>query len=91
METGPDEFESKLEMFCLLDRICLPDTVIVSNCHALDLSDTAAKAESIVGMYFSGDVAEIHCSAVTSERALAVAKHLAGRMASSYTITRDGQ
>ena len=37
METGPDEAESKLEMFCLLDRICLPDTVIVSNCHALDL------------------------------------------------------
>ncbi len=89
METGPDETESKLEMFCLLDRICLPDTVIVSNCHALDLSDTSAKAESIVGMYFSGDQAEIHCSAFTSETALAVAKQLAARMASSYTITRD--
>ena len=61
-------------MFCLLDRICLPDTVIVSNCHALDLCDTAAKAESIVGMYFSGDQAEIHCSAFTGERALAVAE-----------------
>jgi 3-hydroxybutyryl-CoA dehydrogenase len=94
METGPDEFESKLEMFCLLDRICLPGTVIVSNCHALDLSDTAAKAESIVGMYFSGDPlsgehAEIHCSAFTGERALAVAVRLAERMASSYHITRD--
>jgi 3-hydroxybutyryl-CoA dehydrogenase len=93
METGPDEFESKLEMFCLLDRICLPDTVIVSNCHALELSDTAAKAESIVGMYFSGDPhsgehAEIHCSAFTSPRALAVAERLAARMASSYHITR---
>ena len=90
METGPDEAESKLEMFCLLDRICLPNTVIVSNCHALDLSDTASKAESIVGMYFSGDCAEIHCSAFTGERALAVAKHLAERMASSYKITREG-
>ena len=90
METGPDEFESKLEMFCLLDRICLPGTVIVSNCHALDLSDTAAKAESIVGMYFSGDEAEIHCSAFTSARALEVAEQLARRMASSYRITRDG-
>jgi len=89
METGPDEPESKLEMFCLLDRICLPDTVIVSNCHALDLSDTASKAESIVGMYFSGDQAQIHCSTFTSERALAVAVHLAERMASSYRITRD--
>ncbi len=90
METGPDEAESKLEMFCLLDRICLPDTVIVSNCHALDLSDTSAKADSIVGMYFSGDEAEIHCSAFTSERALAVATQLAERMAAAYTITRDG-
>ncbi len=90
METGPDEQESKLEMFCLLDRICLPDTVIVSNCHALELSDTATKAESIVGMYFSGDQAQIHCSAFTGERALAVAVHLAERMASGYTITREG-
>jgi 3-hydroxybutyryl-CoA dehydrogenase len=84
METGPDEPESKLEMFCLLDRICLPDTVIVSNCHTLDLSDTSAKAESIVGMYFSGDDVsgdrtlcdhvEIHCSAFTGERAIQVAE-----------------
>ena len=91
METGPDEAESKLEMFCLLDRICLPHTVIVSNCHALDLSDTAANAESIVGMYFSGDKAEIHCSAFTSEQALAVAIKLAERMASSYSVTREKQ
>jgi len=90
METGPDEQESKLEMFCLLDRICLPGTVIVSNCHAIDLSDTAAKAESIVGMYFTGDQAEIHCSAFTGARSLAVAVHVAERMVSSYHITRDG-
>jgi 3-hydroxybutyryl-CoA dehydrogenase len=91
METGPDEFESKLEMFCLLDRICLPGTVIVSNCHALELSDTAAKAESIVGMYFAGDEAEIHCSAFTGAHALAVAEQLAQRMARSYRITRDSE
>lgn len=89
METGPDEQESKLEMFCLLDRICLPNTVIVSNCHALDLTDTATKADSIVGMYFSGDQAEIHCSEFTGERALAVAKGLAERMATTYNITRE--
>jgi 3-hydroxybutyryl-CoA dehydrogenase len=90
METGPDEFESKLEMFCLLDRICLPNTVVVSNCRTLDLSDTATKAEAIIGMYFSGDKAEIHCSAFTGERALTVAVQLAEKMATSYTITREG-
>jgi 3-hydroxybutyryl-CoA dehydrogenase len=96
METGPDEQESKLEMFCLLDRICLPNTVIVSNCHALDLTDTAAKAEAIVGMYFSEDEdskvqAEIHCSVFTGQRALNVAVRLAERMASGYRITRDAE
>ena len=39
-------------------------------------------------MYFSGDQAEIHCSAFTSAHALAVAVRLAERMASSYHITR---
>jgi 3-hydroxybutyryl-CoA dehydrogenase len=91
METGPDEAESKLEMFCLLDRICLPNTVIVSNSRALDLSDTAAQAECIVGMYFSGDQVEIHCSAFTGEHALMVARRLAERMASGYSISRDGK
>jgi 3-hydroxybutyryl-CoA dehydrogenase len=90
METGPDEMESKLEMFCLLDRICLPNTVIVSNCTTLDLTDTNSKAESIVGLNFSGDRAEIHCSAFTCEHALAVAVHLAERMAATYHIVRDG-
>jgi 3-hydroxybutyryl-CoA dehydrogenase len=91
METGPDELESKLEMFCLLDRICLPNSVVVSNCRTLDLSDTNSKAESIVGMYFTGNQAEIHCSAFTSEHAVAVAVQLAERMATGYTITRYGQ
>jgi 3-hydroxybutyryl-CoA dehydrogenase len=91
METGPDEFESKLEMFCLLDRICLPNTLIVSNCHTLELSDTAARADSIVGMYFDGDAAEVHCSAFTSETTLAAACKLAEKLATSYTVTRDGQ
>lgn len=91
METGPDEMESKLEMFCLLDRICLPDTVIVSNSRALELSDTAAKAEWIVGMYFVGDEAEIHCSAFTSAHALEVAKQLAARMARRYRVSGEGQ
>jgi len=42
-------------------------------------------------MYFSGDQAEIHCSAFTGERALAVAVQLTERMATGYTITRAGK
>lgn len=89
METGPDDMESKLEMFCLLDRFALPGTIIVSNCRHLELSDTAANAASVVGMYFEGDRAEIHCSPYTGAKALEVAKMLASRMAASYTITGE--
>jgi hypothetical protein len=41
-------------------------------------------------MNFSGDQAQIHCSTFTGERALSVAVRLAERMASSYSISRDG-
>ncbi|MDR3765388.1 MAG: 3-hydroxyacyl-CoA dehydrogenase NAD-binding domain-containing protein [Acidobacteriota bacterium] len=91
METGPDDMESKLEMFCLLDRFVLPGTVIVSNCRHLELSDTAANAASVVGMYFEGDRAEIHCSPYTGPAAVEVARKLASRMAASYTITGEPQ
>ncbi len=91
METGPDDMESKLEMFCLLDRFVLPGTVIVSNCRHLELSDTAANAASVVGMYFEDDRAEVHCSPYTSTAAVEVARKLASRMAASYTITGEPQ
>lgn len=91
LETGPDEFESKLEMFCLLDRFALPGTVIVSNCRQLELSDTAANAASVVGLYFDGDHAEVHLSPFTSAAAVAVARGLAERLAKSYSVTGEVQ
>lgn len=89
METGPDEQESKLEMFCLLDRICLPGTTIVSNCHALELTDTAVSASNIVGLQFVDERAEIRCSQFTGPRALAVVQQLAARMATHSEIVSD--
>jgi 3-hydroxybutyryl-CoA dehydrogenase len=91
METGPDEFESKLEMFCLLDRFALPGTVIVSNSRQLELSDTAALAASVVGLNFDGNTAEIHCSSFTNPAALDVARQLASRMAASYKVIGEMQ
>jgi hypothetical protein len=40
-------------------------------------------------MYFTGDEAEVHCSAYTSQRALEVAKRLAARMALNVRVTGD--
>jgi 3-hydroxybutyryl-CoA dehydrogenase len=41
-EYGPDDLESKLEMFSLLERLCLPGTVIVSMARNFSVSFVAS-------------------------------------------------
>ena len=49
----PDELESKLEIFCLLDRMSPPRTIICSPTSALSIGDLASctyRAEKCVGV-----------------------------------------
>jgi 3-hydroxybutyryl-CoA dehydrogenase len=55
IEAVPDEFDSKEEIFRLLDRICRPGTLLVASSPSLRVSDIAAITErsaDIVGMRF---------------------------------------
>lgn len=55
IEAVPDEFDSKEEIFRLLDRICRPGTLLVASSLSLRVSDIAAITErpaDIVGMRF---------------------------------------
>lgn len=55
IEAVPDEFDSKEEIFRLLDRICRPGTLLVASSSSLRVSDIAAITErpsDIVGMRF---------------------------------------
>lgn len=62
IEAVPDEMESKLEIFALLDRICRPHTILASTTASLSVSEIASisyRPGKILGMRFAQPVAEM--------------------------------
>jgi len=88
IEAVPDEFDSKEEIFRLLDRICRPETLLVASSHSLRVSDVAAITErpgDIVGMRFRhsdcvGGSIEVISGSSTSIETLQAALMAARRM-----------
>jgi 3-hydroxybutyryl-CoA dehydrogenase len=55
IEAVPEEMESKLEIFILLDKICKPQTILASNTNSLSVTEIASvtyRASRILGMRF---------------------------------------
>ena len=55
IEAVPDELESKIEIFTLLDKICRPNTILASNTSSLSVTEIASvtyRAAACVGMRF---------------------------------------
>lgn len=53
IEAVPDELESKLEIFVLLDKICRPDTFLASTSDSIEISEIASvtyRPDQCVGM-----------------------------------------
>jgi 3-hydroxybutyryl-CoA dehydrogenase len=60
IEAVPDEMESKLEIFTLLDRICKPHTILVSTTSTLSVTEIACityRRGEILGMRFANAAA----------------------------------
>jgi 3-hydroxybutyryl-CoA dehydrogenase len=58
----PEEFDSKEEIFRLLDRICRPGTVLASNTSSLSVTEIAAVTErpqNVVGLHFASSEGEM--------------------------------
>ena len=42
IEAVPEEMESKIEIFTLLDKICRPTTILASNTSSLSITEIAS-------------------------------------------------
>ena len=59
IEAVPEEMESKIEIFTLLDKICRPGTMLASNTSSLSVTEIASvtyRARKCVGMHFFNPV-----------------------------------
>jgi 3-hydroxybutyryl-CoA dehydrogenase len=97
IEAVPEEMESKLEIFSLLDKVCRPDTIIVSNTSSLSVTELASvtyRAPKCVGMHFFQPVhrmklLEVVPALETDAETLATAVEVGRRMGKEVVVIRE--
>lgn len=97
IEAVPEEFDSKEEIFRLLDRICRPNTVLASNTSSLSVTEIAAvteRPEKVVGMHFFNPVhkmklIEIIKAAKTDDDSLQAAIAVGCRMGKETVVIEE--
>jgi 3-hydroxybutyryl-CoA dehydrogenase len=94
IEAGPEELESKIEIFTLLDKICRPGTILVSNLTVLSISEIARvtyRARNCVGMRFAEAAKrlEIIRGLDTDDQTLAAAMEVGKRMGKDVFVSND--
>ena len=97
IEAVPEELESKIEIFTLLDKICRPGTVLASNTSSLSLTEIAAvtyRAPKIVGMHFFNPVHKMKLIEVvraleTDDDTLATAVEVGRRMGKEVVVIKE--
>ncbi len=97
IEAVPEELESKIEIFTLLDKICAPDVILASNTSSLSVTEIASvtyRAKKCVGMHFFNPVhkmklLEIVRALETDEETLAAASEVGRRMGKEVVVIRE--
>src|SRR6266404_5074773 len=97
IEAVPEEMESKIEIFTLLDKICRPTTILASNTSSLSLTEIASityRANKIVGMHFFNPVHKMKLLEVvraleTDDDTLATAVDVGQRMGKEVVVIKE--
>src|ERR1700751_980283 len=97
IEAVPEEMESKIEIFTLLDKICRPTTILASNTSSLSVTEIASvtyRAKKCVGMHFFNPVhkmklIEIVRALETDEETLATAVEVGKRMGKEVVVIKE--
>jgi 3-hydroxyacyl-CoA dehydrogenase len=94
IESVPDQLESKLEIFCLLDRMCRPGAILASNTcffRVSDITDVTFRREKCVGLRFfnsaGGDLRlEVVRATETDDNTITTAAEVARRLSKCVLI-----
>jgi 3-hydroxybutyryl-CoA dehydrogenase len=97
IEAVPEEMESKIEIFTLLDKICRPTTILASNTSSLSVTEIASvtyRARKCVGMHFFNPVhkmklLEIVRALETDDDTLASVVEVGKRMKKEVVVIKE--
>ncbi len=97
IEAVPEEMESKIEIFTLLDKVCRPTTILASNTSSMSVTEIASvtyRAAKCVGMHFFNPVhkmklLEIVRALETDEETLAAAVDVGNRMGKEVVVIKE--
>ena len=97
IEAVPEEMESKIEIFTLLDKLCRPTTILASNTSSLSVTEIASvtyRAKKCLGMHFFNPVHKMKLLEVvraleTDEETLAIAVEVGKRMGKEVVVIKE--
>ncbi len=97
IEAVPEEMESKIEIFTLLDKICRPMTILASNTSSLSITEIASvtyRAKKCVGMHFFNPVHKMKLLEVvraleTDDDTLATVVEVGKRMGKEVVVIKE--
>src|SRR4030081_1166722 len=97
IEAVPEEMESKIEIFTLLDKVCRPTTILASNTSSLSITEIASvtyRAEKCLGMHFFNPVHKMKLLEVvrgleTDDDTLATVVEVGKRMGKEVVVIKE--
>src|SRR6516162_877214 len=97
IEAVPEEMESKIEIFTLLDKVCRPGTILASNTSSLSITEIASvtyRAKKCLGMHFFNPVHKMKLLEVvraleTDADTLAAAVEVGRRMHKEVVVIKE--